>query len=75
MEIRRCSFVRETKVGLSCMAGTSGPYAYFTSANYKFLLVILGVYDARKTNLMMFFLRPRNDLTWQGNDNIIKYNQ
>ena len=69
MEIRRCSFVRETKVGLSCMAGTSGPYAYFryfTSANYKFLLVILGVYDARETNLMMFFLRPRNDLTWQG---------
>ena len=66
MEICRCSFVRETKVGLSCMAGTSGPYAYFTSANYKFLLVILGVYDARETNLMMFFLRPRNDLKWQG---------
>ena len=66
MEICRCSFVRETKVGLSCMAGTSGPYAYFTSANYKFLLVILGVYDARETNLMMFFLGPRNDLTWQG---------
>ena len=66
MEICRCSFVRETKVGLSCMAGTSGSYAYFTSANYKFLLVILGVYDARETSLMMFFLRPRNDLTWQG---------
>ena len=53
MEICRCSFVRETKVGLSCMAGTSGSYAYFTS-------------DVRETNLMMFFLRPRNDLTWQG---------
>lgn len=53
MDIRRCSFVRETKDGLSCMAGTSGSYAYFTS-------------DARETNLMMFFLRPRNDLTWQG---------
>lgn len=50
MEIRRCSFVRETKVGLSCMAGTSGPYAYFTSASYKFLLVILGFYDAKETN-------------------------
>lgn len=39
MEIRRCSFVRETKDGLSCMAGTSGPYA-----------VILGFYDAKETN-------------------------
>ena len=50
MDIRRCSFVRETKDGLSCMAGTSGPYAYFTSASYKFLLVILGFYDAKETN-------------------------
>ena len=66
MEIRRCSFVRETKGGLSCMAGTSGPYAYFTSASYKFLLVILRFYDAKETNLMMFFLRPRNDLRWKG---------
>lgn len=55
MEIRRCSFVRETKDGLSCMAGTLGPYA-----------VILGFYDAKETNLMMFFLRPRNDLRWKG---------
>ena len=66
MEIRRCLFVRETKVGLSCNVCVWPRSSCHTSASCKFLLVILGYYEAKETNLMMFFLRPRNDLTWKG---------
>ena len=77
MEIRRCSFIRETKVGLRKHPDVLWPHAYFTSAIYL-LTVVNSCWSSLETNddLMIFFLGPRNDLTWQRKAiNIIKYSQ